>query len=77
MGKITEEELKRVSELRQETSQIVYALGEIEYQRIALSTTEELIKEKIKELRTKEAGVLNELKEKYGNVNINIETGEF
>lgn len=77
MGKITEEELKKVSELRQETSQIVYALGEIEYQRIALSATEELVKEKMKEVKTKETAVLNELKEKYGNVSINIETGEF
>lgn len=77
MGKITEEELKSVTEVRQETSQIVYSLGEIQYQRTNLDLVETQVKERMKEVRAKEAQILNELKEKYGNVSINIETGEF
>lgn len=77
MGKITEEELKQVTEVRQETSQIVYSLGELQYQRANIDLVEAQVKEKMKEVRAKEAAILNELKEKYGNVSINIETGEF
>lgn len=77
MGKITDEELKRVEELKQETSQIVYSLGEIQYQRENLDLVEAQVKERIKEFKAKELQFLNQLKEKYGNVSINIETGEF
>ena len=77
MGKITEEELKKVEELKQETSQIVYSLGEIHYQKVNLDLLENQVKERIKEFKNKELQFLNHLKEKYGNVAINIETGEF
>lgn len=77
MGKVTDEELKAISEIRQEISQIVYTLGELEYQQVILETSKEDIKNKIKESRIKEARLFNDLRTKYGNVNINIETGEF
>lgn len=77
MGKITDEELKKVEELKQETSQIVYSLGEIQYQRANLDLVEAQVKEQVKEFKAKESRFLNQLKEKYGNVSINIETGEF
>lgn len=77
MGKITEEELKKISELKQETSQIIYSLGEIHYQKTNLDFLENQVKDKIKEIKSKELEFLNELKQKYGNVSINIETGEF
>lgn len=77
MGKITEEEFKSISEIRQEISQIVYALGELEYQAALLEVSKEDIKIRLKASRTKEVQVFNNLKSKYGNVSINIETGEF
>ena len=77
MGKITDAELKRVEELKQETSQIIYSLGEIHYQKANLDLLEDQVKERVKEFKAKELQFLNELKEKYGNVSINIETGEF
>jgi hypothetical protein len=77
MGKITEAELKTITDLKQETSQIIYGLGEIQYQKTNLDIAEDQVKEKMKEVRAREVAFLNELKEKYGNVSINIETGEF
>jgi hypothetical protein len=77
MGKITEEELGSINEIKKEALQTVYALGELEYQRLAIELNVDEIKQKIRGLRTKEADILNQLKTKYGNVNINIETGEF
>lgn len=77
MGKITDEELKNIADLKQEVSQIVYALGEIHYQKTNLDFLESELKEKVKQIKSKELQFLNNLKEKYGNVSVNIETGEF
>jgi len=77
MGKITDEELKQVSDLKQQTTQVLYALGELEYQKISLDIVAEDLKKTVKEIKEKEVAVITELKNKYGNVNINIETGEF
>lgn len=77
MGKITEEELKKVTELREELNKVVYSLGDLAFQKANIELAEVQVKDKMKEVRTKEVQVLSELKEKYGNVSINIETGEF
>lgn len=77
MGRVTDEELKAISEIRQEISQIVYTLGELEYQQVILEVSKEDIKNKIKESRIKEARLFNDLRTKYGSATINIETGEF
>lgn len=77
MGKITDEEFKKIEELRKETNQAIYSLGEIEYQRTSLELVSSEVKAKVKDIKTREVTLLNELKEKYGNVSINIETGEF
>ena len=77
MGKIEEEDFKMISDLKQQTSQIVYSLGELEYQKTTIDFVIEDIKLQIKALRKEEADLVNQLKTKYGNVSINIETGEF
>mgnify|MGYP003661448465 CR=1 FL=1 len=77
MGKITDQELKDINDIKQEISQVVYTLGELEYQKLSINLVIDEIKTKIQEIKSKESKVLNGLKDKYGNVNINIETGEF
>jgi len=77
MGKITTEELEKINQVKQETMEVVYALGELEFQKTTLDLLSEDLKKRVKEVKTKEAQLLADLKTKYGNVNINIETGEF
>ena len=77
MGKITDEELKQIGELKQQTTQIVYSLGELQYQRLSIEAAEDDLKKVLKETKLKETNLLKDLKDKYGNVSINIETGEF
>lgn len=77
MGKITTEELEKINQVKQETMEVVYALGELEFQKTTLDLLSEDLKKRVKEVKTKEAQLLTDLKTKYGNVNINIETGEF
>ncbi len=77
MGKITDEELKKIEGIRKETTEVIYALGELEYQKTSLDLAISDTKDKVKHIKLKEVKLLNDLKDKYGNVSINIETGEF
>lgn len=77
MAKLTENELERLHQVRKDSLEIASALGELQYQKTVLDLMMEEQKEKIKELKKSEANLFEELKEKYGNININIQTGEF
>jgi hypothetical protein len=77
MGNITETELQRIQLIKKDSIEVASNLGELSYQKIAIELLIEEEKKKIKEIKTREAQLLEELKDKYGNVNINIETGEF
>ena len=77
MANITEDELKRVQLIKKEAIEIASTLGELEYQKISLDLLIDDQKDKIKQLKKEEEKLFDELRDKYGNVNINIETGEF
>lgn len=77
MGKLTDTELQLVQLLKKDALEVASTVGELSYQKITLELLIEEEKKKIKDIKDREAKILNELKEKYGNVSINIETGEF
>jgi hypothetical protein len=77
MGKLTDLELQSVQQLKKDTLEIASTLGELSYQKMNIDLLIEDEKQKVKDVKAREASILNELKEKYGNVSINIETGEF
>jgi hypothetical protein len=76
-NKITEEELKRIELLKQDSLEIASILGELNYQKTVLELQIEDQTNKIKEVKSRELSLFNDLREKYGNVSINITTGEF
>ena len=77
MGKLTENELERLHAIRKDSLEIASALGELQYQKTVLELLMVTQKEKIKELKKSETLLFEELRGKYGTININIETGEF
>jgi hypothetical protein len=77
MAKLTENELERLHQVRKDSLEIASALGELQYQKTVLELLMEDQKQKIKDLKKSESVLFEELKDKYGNININIETGEF
>jgi hypothetical protein len=77
MAKLTENELNRLHQVRKDSLEIASALGELQYQKTVLELLMEDQKQKIKDLKKSEGLLFEELKDKYGNININIETGEF
>lgn len=66
---LTTEELQQVKDLRQEYTNLAYALGEVELQKASLLETQ-------KELVAKEKQIAKHLQDKYGTGSIDLETGE-
>ena len=75
--KITDEEFAKLNLLKQDAIEIASALGELNYQKTVLDLQIEDLKNKIKEIRSRESNLFQELQSKYGNVSININNGEF
>ncbi len=77
MAKLTDTELQLVQLIKRDALEVASTLGELSYQRMTIDLLIDEEKKKVKDIKEREAKILDELKEKYGNVSINIETGEF
>jgi hypothetical protein len=73
--RITSEELLELQKLRDQSDRLVINLGQIQYQRILLDAQEKQLSGDIIALRAIEKELTDKLLEKYGNVNVDIETG--
>jgi hypothetical protein len=81
--KLTQEEIDSIKGLQSEYNKIVFELGSIESQLVFIKKQTELLEtEKAKivvdmdTISKKEKTLIDDLQEKYGTGNINIETGE-
>lgn len=75
--KLTQEELKQLTEVKEKRNQIIHNLGQVDIQRAMLEGQRSLILENLTNLQEEESKVGKELQEKYGDGNIDMETGEF
>ena len=76
MAKITDDELQKLNFVKQDALEVASLLGVLSYQKISLEIEMEEQKKKIQQIKTRESQIFEELRSKYGNVSINIETGE-
>ena len=81
--KITPEELEDIQKVRSEYQEITVKLGQIQVQRMQISNQIELLNKTEEDLgkqwadtTEKERKAINDLQEKYGKVNINLDSGE-
>lgn len=77
MNKVTENELQRIAFIKKEALDIASALGELQYQKEIIELQIGSQREKIKDVRSQEDKLFVELRDNYGNISINIETGEY
>jgi len=77
MNKVTETELKRISAIKKDTLEVASTLGELQYQKEIIELQMESQRQKIKDIRSQEDKLFLELRDNYGNININLETGEY
>ena len=81
--KITPEELEDIQKVRSEYQEITVKLGQIQVQRMQISNQLELLNKTEEDLgkqwadtTEKERKAINDLQEKYGKININLDSGE-
>ena len=75
--KLTDKELKVLKEYQNVQNQVTFELGNLDIQRALLEGQRSAILEKLADLQEKSNKTAKELQEKYGDGNINIDTGEF
>ena len=81
--KVTPEELEVVNEVRSKYQEITVKLGQIQVQRLTISGQLEVLNKNEEDLREEwvktqqeESKAITDLQEKYGKVNINLDSGE-
>ena len=75
--KLTDKELEVLKEYQLTQNQITFELGNLDIQKALLEGQRSAILEKLADLQEKSNNTAKELQEKYGEGNINIDTGEF
>lgn len=74
--KITEEEFQEIQEIRKLVTEIASILGDLNYQRVSLDIMIDEQKSKIFEIKKREISLFERIRKNYGNVSVNLETGE-
>jgi hypothetical protein len=74
--RLSENELQLIKLIRQDSFEVASSLGELEYQNTILEDQIKTLKKRVLEIKNRESSLLQELKDKYGSVTINVETGE-
>ena len=81
--KITPEELENVQKVRSKYQEITVKLGQIQVQRMQITNQIEMLNKTEEDLRKEwgdtqgeEQTAISDLQEKYGKVNINLDSGE-
>lgn len=74
--KLSKEELKVLQGYQKQQNQITYNLGQVDIQKAILEGQRSAILEDLANLQEKSNKTAKELQDKYGEGNINLETGE-
>lgn len=75
--KLDDNELKKISEIRDKANRISMDLGRIELSRLSLDKKKDQILSTVQDLEKEENIFMEVLKSKYGNGTIDLEKGEF
>jgi len=75
--KLLQEEIESLKNLQLSQSQLIESFGTLEYQIQKLELQKDELVSKIQTLQIQEDTLSKELNEKYGNGNINLDTGIF
>ena len=74
---LSQEELNNLATLQQQQDNFIVQLGQVEYQISTLERTKNIIKQNIESFEKQQTELGDQLKQKYGEGTINLESGEF
>lgn len=76
MKKLTDQELQKIKSIQSQYTSLVYSLGQTELELININKIKSKIQTDLEQIEKMESTFTKELKNKYGDVSINAETGE-
>jgi len=74
---LSNEELDSLKNLKEQYHQTALTLGRLELEIFNLAEEKEKIKQQFSDLKNQELELVNQIKTKYGEGSISLETGEF
>ena len=74
---LTKEEIERLTSLQQQQNDLIFVLGQVEYQMSFLNKQRDNINQQLETLEQTQMQSSQELEQKYGQGSINLESGEF
>ena len=77
MAKLEQNELQQLQELQKKSQDILLELGQISFNEIILEKRKQEAKIILNDIQSEEKTLKEFLISKYGNIDINIETGEY
>ena len=75
--KLSEETVKQLQEFQQSSNELVFTLGQIDFQRALIEGQRSEVLNQLADLQEKQNKLGKEIQEKHVEGNINLETGEF
>ena len=73
--KITDEELQELKQLQQNKQDLIFALGELEYEKLRLDAQKQTLELQFNQVVQGEYEVSQRISEKYGDNKIDLKTG--
>jgi len=74
--KLTPEEIKLLSDFQLKNQELIIKFGQLEYELQNLASQKQMLIDEFNQLRQAEISLSKEFREKYGEGNLNLETGE-
>jgi hypothetical protein len=75
--KLSQEEIQELKEFQTNSNQVIFELGQVDLQKALLEGQRNNILENLAKLQEKQNQFAKELQNKYGEGNIDLESGEF
>ena len=74
---LTKEEIENLTSLQQQQNDLIFGLGQVEYQLTYSTKQKNLIQQQLEALESNQTTTAQEMEKKYGQGTVNLESGEF
>ena len=74
--KLQEQELQQLQKFQNDSEILIAQLGQLQYKKFQLENEETLLKQNYQKVLLEEKEITSNLKTKYGEINIDIKTGD-
>ena len=75
-AKLEEQELKDLIKFQEKSEILIGRLGQLQFRKLQIEKEEDYLKQQYEQIVSSEIEISSKLKTKYGDINIDIKTGE-